>query len=30
MSAIGFSADNALAESFNATFKREALQGRKT
>ncbi|GAB1333353.1 hypothetical protein ACE1SV_76920 [Streptomyces sennicomposti] len=29
MSAIGSSADNALAESFNATFKREALQGRK-
>jgi transposase InsO family protein len=30
MSAIGSSADNALAESFNATFKRERLQGRKT
>ncbi|MFB7599798.1 transposase [Streptomyces sp. NPDC056160] len=29
MSAIGSSADNALAESFNATFKREILQGRK-
>ncbi|UYQ60108.1 DDE-type integrase/transposase/recombinase [Streptomyces peucetius] len=29
MSAIGSSADNALAESFNATFKRETLQGRK-
>ncbi|CAL9666532.1 IS3 family transposase ISRhosp5 [Streptomyces sp. enrichment culture] len=29
MSAIGNSADNALAESFNATFKRETLQGRK-
>ncbi len=29
MRAIGSSADNALAESFNATFKREALQGRK-
>lgn len=28
MSAIGSSADNALAESFNATFKRETLQGR--
>ncbi|CAL9328845.1 Putative transposase InsK for insertion sequence element IS150 [Streptomyces sp. enrichment culture] len=28
--AIGSSADNALAESFNATFKRETLQGRKT
>ncbi|GAA1182585.1 hypothetical protein GCM10009578_024790 [Streptomyces rhizosphaericus] len=26
MSAIGSSADNALAESFNATFKRETLQ----
>jgi transposase InsO family protein len=25
MSAVGSSADNALAESFNATFKREAL-----
>ncbi|WP_020124117.1 integrase core domain-containing protein, partial [Streptomyces canus] len=30
MSAIGSSADNALAESSNATFKRETLQGRKT
>nr|WP_155069188.1 IS3 family transposase [Streptomyces taklimakanensis] len=30
MSAIGSSADNALAESINATFKRETLQGRKT
>ncbi|WRZ44516.1 IS3 family transposase [Streptomyces sp. NBC_00151] len=30
MSAIDSSADNALAESFNATFKRETLQGRKT
>ncbi|MEU4066510.1 IS3 family transposase [Streptomyces wedmorensis] len=29
MSAIGSSADSALAESFNATFKRETLQGRK-
>ncbi len=29
MSAMGSSADNALAESFNATFKRETLQGRK-
>ncbi|MFB8106824.1 IS3 family transposase [Streptomyces sp. NPDC056007] len=29
MSAVGSSADNALAESFNATFKRETLQGRK-
>ncbi|MFD9053383.1 IS3 family transposase [Streptomyces zaomyceticus] len=29
-SAIGSSADNALAESFNATFKRETLQGRKS
>ncbi|WP_309049225.1 integrase core domain-containing protein [Streptomyces sp.] len=29
MSAIGSSADNALAESFNATFTRETLQGRK-
>ncbi|MET7436164.1 IS3 family transposase [Streptomyces flaveolus] len=29
MSAIGSSADNALAEAFNATFKRETLQGRK-
>lgn len=30
MSAIGSSADNALAESFNSTFKRETLQGRKS
>ncbi|MFB6718247.1 MULTISPECIES: IS3 family transposase [unclassified Streptomyces] len=30
MSAIGSSADNALAESFNASFKRETLQGRKS
>ncbi len=29
MSAVGSSADNALAESFNATFKRETVQGRK-
>ncbi|SOD63555.1 Transposase InsO and inactivated derivatives [Streptomyces zhaozhouensis] len=29
MSAIGSSADNALAESFNATFERVTLQGRK-
>jgi transposase InsO family protein/transposase len=29
MSAVGSSADNALAESFNATFKREVLQGAK-
>lgn len=29
MSAIGSSADDALAESFNATFGRETLQGRK-
>ncbi|WP_425576402.1 integrase core domain-containing protein [Streptomyces glaucosporus] len=29
MSAVGSSADNALAESFNATFERETLQGRK-
>ncbi|WP_432716051.1 integrase core domain-containing protein [Streptomyces salinarius] len=28
MSAVGSSADNAFAESFNATFKRETLQGR--
>ena len=28
MGAIGSSADNALAESFNATLKREVLQGR--
>lgn len=30
MSAVGSSSDNALAESFNATFKRETLQGRKS
>ncbi|MGV9988773.1 integrase core domain-containing protein [Streptomyces olivaceus] len=30
MSAVGSSADNALAESFNASFKRETLQGRKS
>ncbi|MFD3886159.1 IS3 family transposase [Streptomyces microflavus] len=30
MSAVGSSADNALAESFNATFKRETLKGRKS
>ncbi|MCF2131678.1 IS3 family transposase [Strepomyces sp. STD 3.1] len=30
MSAVGSSADNAHAESFNATFKRETLQGRKS
>ena len=29
MSAVGSSADNALAEPFNATFKRETLQGRR-
>ncbi|MFE7401756.1 IS3 family transposase [Streptomyces sp. NPDC057557] len=29
MSAIGSSANNAAAESFNATFKRETLKGRK-
>jgi transposase InsO family protein len=29
MSPVGSSADNALAESFNATFKRETLQGRR-
>ncbi len=29
MSAVGSSADNALAESFNATFKRETLQARR-
>ena len=29
MSAVGSSADNALAESFNATLKRETLQGRR-
>ncbi|GAA1130434.1 IS3 family transposase [Kitasatospora arboriphila] len=30
MSAIGSSADNAAAESFNATLKRELLQGRRS
>lgn len=30
MSAVGSSADNALAESFNTTFKRETPQGRKS
>ncbi len=30
MGAIGSSADNALAESFHAAFKRETLQGRKS
>ncbi|WTL51379.1 IS3 family transposase (plasmid) [Streptomyces sp. NBC_01497] len=30
MSAVGSSADNALAQSFNTTFKRETLQGRKS
>lgn len=30
MSAVGSSADNAAAESFNATFKRETLKGRKS
>lgn len=29
MSAVGSSADNAAAESFNATFKRETPKGRK-
>jgi transposase InsO family protein len=29
MSKVGSSADNAAAESFNATFKRETLQGRR-
>jgi transposase InsO family protein len=29
MSAVGSSADNAAAESFNAAFKRETLQGRR-
>ncbi|XVU29876.1 IS3 family transposase [Actinoplanes sp. CA-054009] len=29
MSKVGSSADNALAESFNASFKRETLQGRR-
>ncbi len=30
MSSVGSSADNALAESFNAAFKHETLQGRKS
>ncbi|MFC9757304.1 IS3 family transposase [Streptomyces sp. NPDC056921] len=30
MSAVGSSADNALAKSFDATFKRETLQGRES
>ena len=30
MSQVGRSADNALSESFNATFKRESLRGRLT
>ncbi|AKZ53617.1 transposase [Streptomyces ambofaciens ATCC 23877] len=30
ISAVGSSADNALAESFDATFKRETPQGRKS
>lgn len=30
MGAIGSSADNAAAESFNAAFKRETLKGRKS
>ncbi|MFE2051542.1 integrase core domain-containing protein [Streptomyces sp. NPDC059459] len=30
MGAVGSSADNALADSFNATFRRETLQGRKS
>ncbi|MBA6440778.1 transposase [Streptomyces sp. GMR22] len=30
MSAIGSNADKALAESFDATFKRETLKGRRT
>jgi len=30
MGAVGSSADNALAESFNATLKREVLQGAPT
>ncbi len=30
MSAVWSGADNVLAESFNATFKRETLQGRKS
>ena len=29
MSKVGSPADNALAESFNATFKRETLKGRR-
>lgn len=29
MDAVGTSADNALAEAFNASLKRETLQGRK-
>src|SRR6202035_5850641 len=29
MGSVGTSADNALAESFNASLKRETLQGRK-
>ncbi|GAA1334366.1 hypothetical protein GCM10009647_075970 [Streptomyces sanglieri] len=29
MGAVGSSADNAAAESFNASFKRETLKGRK-
>ena len=29
MSKVGSSADKALAESFNASFKREILQGRR-
>ncbi|MFJ3206251.1 integrase core domain-containing protein [Streptomyces sp. NPDC086989] len=29
MGSIGSSADNAAAESFNAAFKRETLEGRK-
>ncbi|MGP3991488.1 integrase core domain-containing protein [Streptomyces sp. 3N207] len=30
MGAVGSSADNAAAESFNAAFKRETLKGRKS
>ncbi|WP_393101073.1 hypothetical protein [Streptomyces sp. LN325] len=30
MGAVGSSADNAVAESFNAAFKRETLKGRKS
>lgn len=30
MGAVGSSADNAAAESWNATMKRETLQGRKS